>query len=72
MSTPSDPFENEEDLLADFLEQKNGLLQKYKALKTPLEFAEDDFEAGEIQKKMDALATEIRMLSQKIRELESR
>jgi hypothetical protein len=48
---------------------KAELLQEYKDLEEPLEFADDDFEAENIQNKRDKLAEKIRELGSKIRQI---
>lgn len=65
------PPQQQSDTLEDCIERKESLLRQYKALKEPLEFAQDDFEAEAIQAQMAGLASEIKTLSEQIRTLQS-
>jgi len=46
------------------------LLKAYRVKKDDLEWADDDWEIGEIQEELDQYATKIRRLKAKIREYE--
>ena len=57
--------------LDDYKKLKELQLTAYKELKSSLEFADDDFELSVIQDEMAPLAKEIKILVQKIKEVES-
>ncbi len=65
--------EQQEELakLDDYKKLKELQLKAYKELKVTLETADDDFEASEIQDKMEPLKKEVKALVQKIKEIEA-
>ena len=65
--------EQQEELakLDDYKKLKELQLKTYKELKITLETADDDFEASEIQDKMEPLKKEVKALVQKIKEIEA-
>ena len=65
--------EQQEELakLDDYKKLKELQLKTYKELKVTLETADDDFEASEIQDKMEPLKKEVKALVQKIKEIEA-
>jgi len=54
-----------------YIALKEKYLKRYKALANELEYAMDDVEAGLVEKKRQKLATEIKTLSQKLRDIEA-
>jgi hypothetical protein len=69
------PFTEEQQTLIDQKEelvlQKATLLKEYKSYEKDLEFAFDSFEEELITSKREKLATQIKTLGGKIREIES-
>jgi len=55
----------------EYIELKTELLQEYKSYQENLEYADDEFEESMIEKKREKLATQIRALGDKIREIEA-
>jgi len=55
----------------EYIELKAKLLQEYKSYQENLEYAEDEFEESMIEKKREKLATQIRALGEKLREIEA-
>jgi len=54
----------------EYLSEKTKLVAQRKALLEELEFAENDMEEGLIQEKRDALATHIKALASRLRQIE--
>ena len=65
--------EQQEELakLDDYKKLKEMQLKAYKELKATLEHADDDFEASMIQDEMEPLKKEVKVLVQKIKEIEA-
>jgi hypothetical protein len=57
------------DLLDKLSNKKNDLLVQYKALKVPLEYAQNDFDKSLIEEKMAILAKDIKSLATHIEEI---
>lgn len=57
------------DLLDKLSNKKNELLAQYKALKVPLEYAQNDFDKDLIEEKMAILAKDIKSLAAQIEEI---
>ena len=57
------------DLLDKLSNKKDELLAQYKALKVPLEYAQNDFDKGLIEEKMAILAKDIKSLVAQIEEI---
>lgn len=55
----------------EYIEQKAELLKEYKSYEQNLEYADDEFEEDLIMQKREKLATRIKGLGEKIREIET-
>ncbi len=59
------------DKKAEYAAQKEKLLTKRKALLHALEYADNDVEEGLIKEEREQLATQIKALAQKLRQIEA-
>ena len=71
MTTLTPEQQEEVAKLDDYKKLKELQLTAYKELKATLETADDDFEASEIQDEMEPLKKEVKVLIQKIKEIEA-
>ena len=71
MTTLTDEENIEIEKKAEYVELKAELLKEYKSYEQNLEYAEDEFEEDLILQKREKLATRIKGLGAKIREIES-
>lgn len=68
--TETDEQEIQVEKKSDYIELKAKLLKEYKSYEQNLEYADDEFEEYLIMQKREKLATRIKSLGAKIRELE--
>lgn len=59
-----------EEVLEKLTIARASLLEAYKSLKEPLEYAQNDFEKGLIEEKRELLAHEIRQIASQMEELQ--
>ncbi len=71
MTTLTDEQKRELEKKPEYIELKAELLKEYKSYQQNLEYAEDEFEEGLILQKREKLATQIKGLGEKIREIET-
>jgi len=71
MTTLTDEQKIEIEKKPEYIELKAELLKEYKSYEQNLEYAEDEFEEDLILQKREKLATRIKGLGAKIREIES-
>ena len=71
MTTLTDEENIEIEKKAEYVELKAELLKEYKSYEQNLEYAEDEFEEDLILQEREKLATRIKGLGAKIREIES-
>ncbi len=71
MTTLTDEQKTEVEMKPEYIEQKAELLKEYKSYEQNLEYADDEFEEDLIMQKREKLATRIKGLGAKIREIES-
>ena len=71
MTTLTDEQKTEVEKKSEYIELKAELLKEYKSYEQNLEYADDEFEEGLILKEREKLATRIKRLGAKIREIES-
>ncbi len=71
MTTLTDEEKIEIEKKAEYVELKAELLKEYKSYEQNLEYADDEFEEGLIMQEREKLATRIKGLGTKIREIET-
>ena len=71
MTTLTDEQITELEKKPEYIEQKAELLKEYKSYEQNLEYADDEFEEDIILQKRKKLATQIKELGAKIREMET-
>ena len=71
MTTLTDEQKTEVEKKPEYIELKAELLKEYKSYEQNLEYADDEFEEDLIMQKREKLATRIKGLGEKIREIES-
>ena len=71
MRTFTDEEKTEIENKTNYMTLKEKLLKEYKKYAEDLEYAIDDFEEGLIKSKREKLASDIKQLSHKLREIES-
>ena len=71
MKTSADEEKTELEKKTEYIELKAELLKEYKSYQENLEYADDEFEEDLILQKREKLATQIKGLGEKIREIES-
>ncbi len=71
MTTLTDEQKTELEKKPQYIELKAELLKEYKSYQQNLEYADDEFEEDLILQKREKLATQIKDLGEKIREIES-
>jgi len=71
MTTLTDEEKIEIEKKAEYVELKVELLKEYKSYEQNLEYADDEFEEGLIMQEREKLATRIKGLGTKIREIET-
>jgi len=71
MSTLTDEQKTQLEKKTEYIELKAQLLKEYKSYEQNLEYADDEFEEYLVMKEREKLATRIKGLGAKIRELES-
>ena len=71
MTTLTDEQKTEVEMKPEYIEQKAELLKEYKSYEQNLEYADDEFEEDIIMQKREKLATQIKGLGAKIREIEA-
>ena len=71
MTTLTDEQKTELEKKPEYIELKAELLKEYKSYEQNLEYADDEFEEDLILQKREKLATQIKGLGAKIREIES-
>jgi hypothetical protein len=71
MTTLTDEQKTEVEKKPEYIEKKAELLKEYKSYEQNLEYADDEFEEDLILQKREKLATQIKDLGAKIREIES-
>jgi hypothetical protein len=71
MTTLTDEQKTELEKKPEYVEQKAELLKEYKSYEQNLEYADDEFEEDLILQKREKLATQIKELGAKIREIET-
>ncbi len=71
MTTLTDEQKTELEKKPEYIELKAELLKEYKSYQQNLEYADDEFEEDLILQKREKLATQIKSLGDKIREIES-
>lgn len=71
MVTLTDEQKIEVEKKPEYVEEKVKLLKEYKSYEQNLEYADDEFEEDLILQKREKLATQIKELGAKIREIET-
>ena len=71
MTTLTDEQKTEVEKKSEYIELKAELLKEYKSYEQNLEYADDEFEEDIIMQKREKLATRIKGLGEKIREIET-
>ena len=71
MTTLTDEEKIEIEKKAEYIELKVELLKEYKSYEQNLEYADDEFEEDLIMQEREKLATRIKGLGAKIREIEA-
>jgi len=71
MRTLTEEEKTELENKTQYIALKEKYLKQYKALANELEYAMDDVETGLAEKKRQKLAIEIKILSQKLRDIEA-
>ncbi len=71
MTTLTDEQKIEVEKKPEYIDLKAELLKEYKSYEQNLEYADDEFEENLILQKREKLATRIKGLGTKIREIES-
>ncbi|MEA3433815.1 MAG: hypothetical protein U9R13_04485 [Campylobacterota bacterium] len=71
MTTLTDEQKTELEKKSEYIELKAELLKEYKSYEQNLEYADDEFEEDIIMQEREKLATRIKGLGAKIREIES-
>jgi len=71
MTTLTDEQKTEVEKKLEYIELKAELLKEYKSYEQNLEYADDEFEEDLIMQEREKLATRIKGLGEKIREIES-
>jgi len=71
MATLTDEQKTELEKKTEYVDLKAELLKEYKSYQQNLEYADDEFEEDLILQKREKLATQIKDLGEKIREIES-
>jgi len=71
MQTLTDEQKTEIENKETYMVEKAKLLKEYKSYAQNLEYADDEFEEDLIMQKREKLAVQIKVLGEKIREIES-
>ena len=71
MTTLTDEQKTELEKKPEYIELKAELLKEYKSYQQNLEYADDEFEEDLVMQKREKLATRIKGLGEKIREIET-
>ncbi|WP_415405765.1 hypothetical protein ACLHDG_08345 [Sulfurovum sp. CS9] len=71
MTTLTDEQKTEVEKKPEYIELKAELLKEYKSYERNLEYADDEFEEDLIMQEREKLATRIKGLGAKIRDIES-
>jgi len=71
MRTLTDEEKTDIENIESYIEEKAELLKEYKSYAENIEYADDEFEEDLIMQKREKLATQIKSLGKKIREIEA-